>query len=144
MIQCRVCHEAHNPEDFDKRSSRGDALRSTRCKKCRKDYYKKYYQNNKKRCISKVSKRKKKLRDWLTEFKSKKSCIDCKQVFECPEVLEFDHTGTDKRANVSSLTTKVSQEILEKEIAKCELVCANCHRIRTWNRRQNKQNALIA
>jgi hypothetical protein len=44
-------------------------------------------------------------------------------------VLEFDHLR-DKRHNVSAMTTELWHHI-EAEIAKCEVVCANCHKRRT-------------
>jgi hypothetical protein len=46
--------------------------------------------------------------------------------------MEFDHVQGDKVANPSSMTGK---EFFE-EIEKCDMVCANCHRIRTWERNQ--------
>ena len=48
--------------------------------------------------------------------------------------MDYDHRpGTKKKFNVSVIR-KGKAEIL-KEIEKCDLVCANCHRIRTHNRR---------
>lgn len=62
-------------------------------------------------------------------------CTDCGQVFP-PEAMQFDHLGDDKRAAVSVLVLRpVSIETLQKEIDKCDLVCANCHAVRTHNRR---------
>lgn len=60
-------------------------------------------------------------------------CMDCNQKFPAA-CMEFDHRpGTQKHAAVSSLTNS-SLETLQKEIDKCDLVCANCHRIRTQKR----------
>lgn len=51
-------------------------------------------------------------------------------------VLEFDHTKDDKEYNVGDLIAKgASLDKLKLEIAKCEVVCANCHKIRTYTRR---------
>jgi hypothetical protein len=50
-------------------------------------------------------------------------------------VLDFDHLG-EKSYNVSDAIARVlSWARIELEIAKCEVVCANCHRIRTHERR---------
>jgi len=59
-------------------------------------------------------------------------------------VLDFDHrSGTWKRANINVLAKRgVAIEILEDEMTKCDLICANCHRIRTFERKQNYQNTL--
>jgi hypothetical protein len=49
--------------------------------------------------------------------------------------MDFDHKpGFEKVKNVSQANTFA---MVESEMAKCDLVCANCHRIRTWNRKQH-------
>ena len=62
-------------------------------------------------------------------------CKDCSQ--EYPSyVMDFDHIdAAQKRHNISHLARSGAprKKILE-EIAKCEIVCANCHRIRTHHR----------
>lgn len=61
-------------------------------------------------------------------------CTDCGQTFH-PAAMQFDHLG-DKIAAVSYMVSRpVSIKTLQKEIDKCELVCANCHAIRTHDRR---------
>jgi len=47
--------------------------------------------------------------------------------------MDFDHLG-GKEALISKLVFQSGIERLEKELAKCEVVCANCHRIRTTAR----------
>lgn len=51
--------------------------------------------------------------------------------------MDFDHRlGEKKEFNVGSMFAHhYSRELIEKEVAKCDLVCANCHRVRTRNRR---------
>ena len=48
--------------------------------------------------------------------------------------MQFDHIGTDKISSVSRLVSGRSRQAVLDEIEKCELVCANCHSIRTWHR----------
>ena len=50
-------------------------------------------------------------------------------------VMDFDHVRGEKVANVSSIWSRKSWEAVLEEVAKCEVVCANCHRLRTWSRR---------
>ena len=72
------------------------------------------------------------------------SCKDCDSAD--PRVLEFDHLG-DKKFNVSKAigNSTRSWKTIEKEIAKCEIVCANCHTIRTQQRGNYKRHqAFIA
>jgi hypothetical protein len=62
-------------------------------------------------------------------------CTDCGLVLpEYPEVFDFDHVRGEKLADVGSLVNKGSIEDLRAEMEKCEVVCANCHRIRTRRR----------
>ena len=56
-------------------------------------------------------------------------CVDCGE--SDPRVLEFDHRG-EKRGEVSVMVKDaVSWTVVEKEIAACEVRCANCHRRKT-------------
>lgn len=62
------------------------------------------------------------------------SCPDCGGKFP-PECMDFDHVTEGKRGCISSMATSVTFDALLLEIAKCEVVCSNCHRIRTKLRR---------
>ena len=70
----------------------------------------------------------------LDDYKIHKGCMDCGYNSH-PAALDFDHRpGEVKVANVARLTES-AREKLYAEIAKCDVVCANCHRIRTWDTR---------
>ena len=72
----------------------------------------------------------------LSEIKEASGCTDCG--VKNPIVLDFDHLK-DKRYNVSRMIHDgFSWAAIKKEIAKCEVVCANCHRVRTYNRLTSK------
>lgn len=73
-------------------------------------------------------------RKFLLEVKSG-PCSDCGNKFPV-ECMDFDHRdGETKRFSISKMKTHNEVRIRE-EIAKCDLVCANCHRIRTTKRGQ--------
>jgi hypothetical protein len=75
--------------------------------------------------------------DEINALKSK-PCTDCGGIFP-PYVMDFDHIGDDKVNNVGTMVSHGhSRERVMAEIAKCELVCANCHRIRTYTRSNNR------
>lgn len=61
--------------------------------------------------------------------------MDCGQKFP-PCAMDFDHrAGETKIADIARLINNtVPWEKIEAEMAKCDLVCANCHRIRTSKR----------
>lgn len=67
----------------------------------------------------------------LDALKSK-PCSDCGQVFPT-YVMDFDHRDpTIKVAGINSLIAKaVPWERIQTEVAKCDLVCVCCHRLRT-------------
>lgn len=70
----------------------------------------------------------------LWELK-KAPCGDCHESFPA-ECMDFDHRDPKtKLRDISRMVDRPSEEILA-EIAKCDLVCANCHRTRTKKRRQ--------
>jgi len=74
----------------------------------------------------------------LDDIKLSSGCIDC-GYNEHAEALDFDHVKGQKKFNVSIISTR-SLESLMEEIAKCEVVCANCHRVRTKQRRKGESD----
>lgn len=71
------------------------------------------------------------LRTWL-DVQKDVPCVDCGRRFPA-ECMDFDHLpGAEKCFTISWRLMGVSRVRLEDEIAKCELVCACCHRIRSW------------
>ena len=65
---------------------------------------------------------------WLFDFFKNNPCADCGETD--PLVLEFDHLG-NKSFDIGRATRAKSWTAFLAEIEKCEVVCANCHRIRT-------------
>jgi hypothetical protein len=75
---------------------------------------------------------KQQLKKRLSEIKEKSGCVYCG--INNHIILDFDHLK-DKKYNISRMIHDgFSWAAIKKEIAKCEVVCANCHRIRTHNR----------
>lgn len=81
-----------------------------------------------------VAERTKANAEFVAHLKVKSGCIDCG--FNAhPAALDFDHLpGSEKRRQISRMIQSHRNTLL-REIAKCEIVCSNCHRIRTWERR---------
>lgn len=99
----------------------------------RKEYARKHYETNKGKyaASSKAARERKNAK--FNALKDK-PCADCGVKYH-PAVMEFDHLG-DKVEDVSTLLRLKGWQTVLDEIAKCELVCANCHRMRTWHRNQ--------
>jgi hypothetical protein len=83
------------------------------------------------------------LKVWMIELKGA-PCDDCSCSFDAC-CMDFDHRdGTTKSYNVGSMFAHhYSRELIEAEIAKCDLVCANCHRIRTRDRRTGSARSAL-
>lgn len=99
-----------------------------------KRYQAKYYENNKAKHISAVAIQNERKREWFRELKAH-PCTDCGVSYPY-YVMDFDHITDDKEINPSAMINHGwSKERILKELEKCELVCSNCHRIRTHERR---------
>lgn len=72
---------------------------------------------------------------WIKEIKQN-PCADCGGVFSSKQ-MDFDHCVGVKILPVAKMSGNTWSEILN-EIKKCDLVCVNCHRIRTHLRKQGK------
>ena len=123
---CPSCGEYKDPRAFydgTVRKSRAKATPRTRCRKCARVQMKKRYQH-------KV--------DFVRDYKLAHGCVDC-GYREHHYALEFDHLpGMGKVADVASMVAHAfSLEDIKAEIAKCEVVCSNCHRVRTFLRKQH-------
>lgn len=70
-------------------------------------------------------------RRWLQGLKDK-PCVDCGGTFP-PVCMDFDHVRGKKLFSIGP-NSHVAEDRVLKEIAKCDLVCSNCHRIRTARR----------
>lgn len=73
-----------------------------------------------------------KVRKVVREAKNK-PCTDCGCVFPW-YVMDFDHVRGEKRFGIAQMLQHQGIETILLEIAKCDVVCSNCHRIRTFNR----------
>lgn len=67
-------------------------------------------------------------------------CVDCERSFHFA-AMHFDHRpGEIKTFEISETSRIPSEEALLAEIAKCDLVCACCHAVRTWERGQHMKD----
>jgi len=137
MKRCSTCNELKEEDQFSWRNkSRG--VKWGTCKDCQRIQRKKWYKRNKKKHIANVRKTKKKMiaegQQYIWDYLSNHPCVDCGE--SNPVVLEFDHVKGRKKKAVGELARQgYSIEAIQKEIDKCEVRCANCHRIKTHTER---------
>jgi hypothetical protein len=94
-----------------------------------KSWYRKHPQSTN----ASTRRRKKAIREFIQRAKNK-PCTDCRLSYPY-YVMDFDHVRGRKLLNLSVAVNKLlSLKKVEAEIKKCEVVCANCHRERTFTR----------
>ncbi len=94
-----------------------------------------WHQRNKERRSVAHKLRRSKKRQYVHDLKVGVACLDCGIEYP-PHIYDFDHLPQFvKEFDLSSTGMRdKSMEKIIAEIAKCELVCSNCHRHRTYMR----------
>jgi protein-arginine kinase activator protein McsA len=130
---CRKCGNERPESMFDYRN-KSLGIRRYQCRICCRQYSNKHYKNNQKSIRSQRVGRRNKLRQMLSKLKDV-PCYDCGIKF-IPFAMDFDHLdGSIKLNDLSRLVNdRAGTQTILKEAAKCQIVCATCHRIRTFNR----------
>ena len=125
--KCTMCKKTLPIENFATRKDRKNLLYQSNCKSCQKEYRKEHYEKNRSKYVNKAVKYKQEFRKWFAEYKSTLSCEKCGESKYW--LLDFHHTDPSKKdAEISKLVSKCSKSMLLKEIDKCKILCANCHR----------------
>ena len=98
---------------------------------CQPCYMKRYYSDpyRKKMRSARVMEHYSKMRTIIDSIKDV-PCCDCGNKFP-PCAMDFDHVRGEKRFNIGQHIAGHSLDSILSEIEKCDIVCANCHRIRT-------------
>ena len=129
---CIGCKEDKTIDKFDRQVKNKPARRHT-CRLCRNADWVKYYQSNpefREHNIKRNQCSRDRKNHFINEYKLTHPCIKCGE--EDPMVLEFDHRdrGT-KSFNIAHGAARKSLRLIEEEMAKCDVMCANCHRRKT-------------
>lgn len=136
--RCCTCKLIKPVEQFYYKN-RAQGLRQPYCKACKALYNAQWYGKNREKQLADV-KRTKKQRSAaalaLVASAKDNPCTDCGERLP-PCAMDFDHVRGEKVANISKMVNEgPSLSRLQEELDKCELVCSNCHRIRTLRRGQ--------
>ncbi len=128
---CRTCREAKHLGDFNRLRKAPDG-RQPSCRACNRAYHEANWDNHMRQIRGRKQREVARAQILLLGYLSNHPCADCGE--DDVVVLEFDHLR-DKTASVGSLVSGGYRwsRIME-EIEKCDVVCANCHRRRTYTR----------
>lgn len=133
MKVCPKCQKKKQLGEFNTDRSRPDG-KASYCRPChrasRRETYRKHRKKHEETSKRGRAARLEKIRAYVREYLLAHPCVDCDETN--PVVLEFDHVRGKKDVAVSVMIGKVfGLERIKKEIAKCDVRCANCHRKRT-------------
>ena len=98
--------------------------------------WRRWYRDNAERKIAWQQRHRDEIRQWWRELKATKSCEVCGE--SAPECLHFHHINpTTKAFPLSNATSNGrSKKTILAEVAKCRVLCANCHLKHHWNERK--------
>lgn len=126
---CGLCKLELPISEFHRRGEKHQSW----CKACANKKYKERYADKKsgirERIVAWTKKRKKEIDVFILDYLKTHPCVKCGE--SNPIVLEFDHLR-DKEMDISKAKRcGWTNERLSAEMNKCQVLCANCHRIKT-------------
>lgn len=129
--KCKKCLIDKTSGEFTSSSRKKNKLDST-CKKCRAEVVRCKYNSTLDQSRQKKIKandiRHIRNRKYILNYLKTHPCIDCGETDFI--VLEFDHRE-NKKYNISNLVGRAGIKLIQEEINKCDVRCANCHRRKT-------------
>jgi hypothetical protein len=110
-------------------------------KEYQRNYQRSWHQRHRAERLVSMYERKAAIHKYFQNMKNQLCCIDCGQ--RHPATLHFHHLNSgDKDFDISyAVNSGVSIDRIKKEIEKCIVLCANCHAIRHYNMRNQKQTS---
>ena len=133
MKTCTKCGEAKPLEEFYRHAANRSG-REGRCKVCRNADRRACAKGDPVTQALRTGAAYRKRRDWIWGLKSN-PCQRCGNSYH-PTAMDFDHLpGFKKVFEVNGQGMMRTRTAVEAEIAKCQLLCAVCHRIVTWERK---------
>ena len=133
-IECNHCHQVKLESEFNWRW-KGLGKRQRTCRDCQKIQKNSWYERNKETHKANTYENKQvkiqEGREYIRNYLLTHPCIDCGE--RDPIVLEFDHVRGNKKSTVMLLVRNgYSLDVIQKEISKCVVRCANCHKRKTY------------
>src|SRR5215831_1722709 len=138
-METKKCPRCHRDLPFSEYGIRTNGRFQYWCRKCHRLYQRQYYEEHQEYYAKLVAERVERNRAMVRKAKSV-PCADCRCRYP-HYVMDFDHRPGEKKCFALANTmgqTRISADRLQAEIAKCDVVCANCHRIRTHLRRKQR------
>jgi protein-arginine kinase activator protein McsA len=131
---CKYCEETKPIEEFPF-TNKQEITRSKKCNSCHKKYKQDYYRKNRDATITRSKANNKIVKhrniEFVFQYLLLHPCVDCGE--KDPIKLEFDHRdSSEKEAGVAVLLQgNTPLDKIQREIAKCDVRCSNCHKVKT-------------
>jgi hypothetical protein len=125
---------------FNKRKLSPDGLQPL-CRECQKTRDNAKYHSHPESVKDRVRSRTLEHKFRLDQIKTEAGCMDCGMKGGPGYLYDFDHQR-DKVEDVSRMLSHTWESILD-EVAKCQIVCGNCHRKRTYLRKYGTLELVI-
>ena len=134
----KTCSRCKKIKQFDEFNFRNTAkgLRHSYCRECGKQFTRNHYKNNKNQYLERNYRTFQKRKEYIRKVKSR-PCADCGIQYPY-YVMDFDHREDEVKEIQLNQIVRYSIKQLAREIAKCDVVCSNCHRERTFQRLNKK------
>lgn len=133
---CSKCKTSKPLIEFNFRY-RASGIRHSYCKDCGKGLTRSHYRNHKRQYLKRNARSYLKRRELIRGMKSR-PCADCGIQYPY-YVMDFDHREGETKEYELSRTERMTIRAIMREIEKCDVVCANCHRERTHQRISKKR-----
>jgi hypothetical protein len=131
MLKCSKCQLEKDESEFH-RNKRYKNGYSYVCNSCKKEYQADWYKRHHSEQYARINNTKQKIADYVKYLKETTPCADCGNFYPY-YVMDFDHVRGNKKFNLAHAKLHGFNKV-KLELEKCEIVCANCHRIRTYSK----------
>ena len=133
MKQCWDCGQEKPVSEFNRNANRKDGLQSS-CRDCQcvrnRSYYVAHRTTMRRQIVAAKARRRAVLQQFVLDHLRSHPCVDCGEMDLL--VLDFDHVRGVKTTGIAELIARERPlSVLQAEVAKCEVRCANCHRRKT-------------
>lgn len=135
MKTCSRCSDSKPITEFNKKSK---TKISPYCRECSREIGRAHYHKNRAENSRRANERRRQrmgdIKAYIRDLKERTPCMDCDGSFPW-FVMDFDHVNGKKSSEISLMVKNgMAKWRILSEITKCQIVCANCHRIRTFER----------
>ncbi len=138
---CSKCQTAKPIDEFNSRNRKNN-IRHSYCRDCGKAFTQTHYRENKRQYLDRNLRAYTKRREFVREVKSR-PCADCGIQYPY-YVMDFDHRNGEEKKCELNRVNQITMRSLKLEIEKCDVVCSNCHRERTFQRRTMATKVLVS